>query len=118
MRIKTKLFFGVGLLFVLVILLAVLGATHINKLSRDTKNILLANYNTLDYSREMLISLDEDLSKPASIQKFMDHLERQQKNITEPGEKILTEKLAADFRRLRLNGGDTLTRISVRTDLT
>jgi NtrC-family two-component system sensor histidine kinase KinB len=118
MRIKTKLSLGVGLLFVLVIILAVLGATHINKLSRDTKNILLANYNTLDYSRQMLIALDEDISRPASVQKFTDHLAKQRLNITEPGEKLLTEKLTVDFQKFRNNRFDSLAELSVRTDLT
>src|SRR5690349_7881232 len=102
MRIKTKLSLGIGLLFLLIILLAVIGATHINKLSGDTKNILVANYNTLDYSRQMLIALDQDITDPENDKKFTVNLQKQQKNITEDGEPELTAKLAADFEKLKV----------------
>ena len=118
MRIKTKLSLGVGLLFVLVIVLAIIGATQINKLSKDTSNILIANYNTLDYSRQMLIALDENITQPASIQKFTDNLHLQQKNVTEAGEKLLTDKLADDFEKLLGDHGNNATMIDVRKDLT
>ncbi len=118
MRIKTKLSLGVGLLFVLVIVLAVIGATQINKLSKDTSNILIANYNTLDYSRQMLIALDENITQPASVEKFTDNLHLQQKNVTEPGEKLLTDKLAEDFEKLLHDHGNSATMMNVRKDLT
>jgi two-component system, NtrC family, sensor histidine kinase KinB len=118
MRIKTKLSLGVGLLFVLVIVLAIIGATQINKLSKDTSNILMANYNTLDYSRQMLIALDENITQPASIQKFTTNLHLQQKNVTEPGEKLLTDKLGEDFEKLLQDHGNNTAMISVRKDLT
>jgi PAS domain S-box-containing protein len=118
MRIKTKLSLGVGLLFVLVIILAIIGATQINKLSKDTRNILMANYKTLDYSRQMLIALDEDIRQQESNHKFMQNLLLQQQNITEPGEKLLTEKLADDFEKLVRDHGDSAAMISVRKDLT
>ncbi|MBN8878940.1 MAG: PAS domain-containing protein [Sphingobacteriales bacterium] len=117
MRIKTKLSLGVGLLFLLVIVLAVIGATHINKLSHDTKNILIANYNTLDYSRQMLIALDENISNPANIQNFSINLKKQQQNVTEPGEKELTDKLSADFEKLKNNPDDSMAELGLRRDL-
>ncbi|GAB1347511.1 CHASE3 domain-containing protein [Cloacibacterium normanense] len=58
MKIKTKLNAGVGLLFLMIMLLAVLGGWYINKLKKDTNNILVANYNTLEYSRNMLLALE------------------------------------------------------------
>ncbi|MBO9660398.1 MAG: PAS domain-containing protein, partial [Chitinophagaceae bacterium] len=118
MRIKTKLSLGVGLLFVLVIVLAIIGATQINKLSKDTSNILIANYNTLDYSRQMLIALDENITQPASVQKFTDNLHLQQKNVTEAGEKLLTDKLAEDFGKLLQDHSNNAAMINVRKDLT
>jgi len=98
--------------------LAIIGATQINKLSKDTSNILIANYNTLDYSRQMLIALDENITQPASIQKFTDNLHLQQKNVTEAGEKLLTDKLADDFEKLLGDHGNNATMIDVRKDLT
>jgi len=118
MKIKAKLTLGVGLLFMLIILLAILGSYNISLLSKDTQNILVANYNTLDYSRWMLIALDENIASPKSIDKFTDNLVKQQHNITEPGEKELTEKLTVDFESIKKNPKDSLLYITIRKDLT
>ena len=55
MKIKTKLTFGVGLLFLLILALAAVSIWYIHQLKKDTNNILVANYNTLQYARNMLI---------------------------------------------------------------
>lgn len=77
MRIKTKLTLGVGLLFLFIIMLAVIGTVYINALNRDTQNILVANYKTLEYSRNMLIALDEDITDTKSRIKFSENLTKQ-----------------------------------------
>ena len=59
MKIKTKLNLGVGLLFILIIILSLVSSYYIFSIKKDTQNILKANYNTLEYSRNMLTSLDE-----------------------------------------------------------
>lgn len=58
MNIKTKLTYGIGLLFVLITLLGGLAIKNIHNVSDDTQNILADNYNSLLYSRQMLESLD------------------------------------------------------------
>ena len=58
MRTKTKLNLGVGLLFVMIIILSLVSAYSIFSIKKDTENILRANYNTLEYSRNMLTALD------------------------------------------------------------
>ena len=50
---------GVGLLLALIILLAVMGITQIISLANASEQVLVANYNSLDYSRNMLKALDE-----------------------------------------------------------
>ena len=52
MKIKTKLNLGVGLLFVMILLLALVSAFYIFSIKKDTESILKANYNTLEYSRK------------------------------------------------------------------
>ena len=59
MKIKAKLMLGIGLLFAMIALLTILSSFFINQLSGDTKNILVANYNSLDYSRKMQMALNE-----------------------------------------------------------
>ena len=95
MKIKTKLTLGVGLLFLLIILLSVVGATYSNKLKQDTENILVANYNTLEYSRIMLLSLEDSSEK--ALKKFEVNLQNQEHNISEIGEKETTEDLRNNF---------------------
>lgn len=118
MKIKLKITLGVGLLFLLIILLSALGAYYINAMNKDTQNILVANYNTLDYSRNMLIALDEDMSNPKAVQKFAVNLEKQKKNVTEIGEQELTDKVSSDFDSLRKSIHDSTLYITIRQDLT
>ncbi len=118
MKIKAKLRLGIGLLFLLIVLLTVLGSLFIKQLKNDTQNILVANYNTLDYSRQMMIALNEGIGKATSAQLFTDNLHKQQRNITELGEQELTVKLAQDFGKLQQQLGDTGLVKQVRTDIT
>jgi NtrC-family two-component system sensor histidine kinase KinB len=118
MKIKVKLTLGVGLLFLLIILLSVLGAFYTNALNKDTQNILVANYNTLDYSREMIMALDEDISSKESFERFTENLQKQKQNITEIGEKELTNKLSEDFEKIKANSKDGLLYKAIRKDLT
>jgi signal transduction histidine kinase len=118
MKIKVKLMLGIGLLFSMIALLTILSSLYINKLSGDTKNILVANYNTLDYSREMLIALNKGLSSPGMEKLFADNLAKQQDNITEIGEKELTGKLSSDFEKLKSSAKDSIVNQTIQTDIT
>lgn len=118
MKIKIKLILGLGLLFAMILLLTGLAGVFVNKLSGDTKNILVANYNTIDYSRQMLIALNEGIDDAVSIQLFEENLIKQQHNITEVGEQELTEKLTADYRKYKSSPGDLQLAKILRTDIT
>jgi len=118
MKIKTKLFLGIGSLFAMIVILTVIGSIYINKLSNDTKNILTANYNTLDYARQMLIALNENGFTPSSVLKFENNLKQQQHNITEPGEQQLTDDLTLNFNKLKANPADTVLWATVHNNLT
>lgn len=118
MKIKAKLFLGVGSLFAMIVILTAIAGVYITRLSNDTKNILTANYNTLDYSRQMLIALNEDGFTQASISKFESNLRQQQHNITEPGEQQLTDDLSLNFNKLKANPADTVLLATVHNNLT
>lgn len=118
MKIKAKLTLGTGFLFFLIILLAGLGIKEINTLSGAAGNILTANYNTLDYTRQMLIALDESERNAAAFDLFSVNLQKQARNITEPGEKELTDRLARDFEKFKTSTGDKAIIFSIRKDLT
>ncbi|MEO6233287.1 MAG: ATP-binding protein [Ferruginibacter sp.] len=118
MKIKSKLFLGIGFLFAMIGLLTVLSIIFINKLSADTNNILVANYNTLDYSRKMINALNNGIEKPPSQKEFIENLAKQQTNVTEVGERELTNKLSSDFNLLNLSNSDTALYKAVQRDVT
>lgn len=117
MKIKQKLQLGMGLLFAMILLLALLSVFYIHRLSKDTKNILVANYNTLDYSRKMQLALDNNILLPENRQLFLHNLALQQKNITETGEAELTTSLATHFALLQQNLNDSQQVKNIRRDI-
>lgn len=118
MRIKTKLNLGVGLLFLMIIILSLVSAYSVFLIKQDTENILKSNYNTLEYSRNMILALDEMKSgSKETIQSFEENLEKQTQNITEPGEKQATEKLKASFALLDKNNSNETVKTQIRQDI-
>lgn len=115
MKIKTKLTLGVGFLFSLIILLSLVGARYINALKSDTENILVANYNTLEYSRNMLIALEDGSEK--ALQKFEINLQSQEKNISEIGENEATLTLRNSFNAFKLDQSNSNILRSMRQEL-
>ncbi|MCE4067634.1 ATP-binding protein [Chryseobacterium gleum] len=98
MKLKTKLTLGVGLLFLLIVLLSVIGSVYINKLKSDTEKILTANYNSLEFSKNMLLALDNiSTDSTVAIADFQKNNKLQEKNLTEFGEKEATQNLNLHF---------------------
>ena len=116
MKIKTKLRLGIGLLFAMITVLAAVGIRQVSLLSTDSRNILIANHNSLEYTRQMLRALDELEVHAGALDVFKKNLEAQQKNITETGEKELTAQLAGHFEKLRANVRDKETVELIRND--
>lgn len=118
MKIKTKLNLGVGLLFLLIIILTLVSAFYIFSIKKDTENILKANYNTLEYSRNMLLSLDIlNSDTQQSIQSFEANLNKQTKNITEDGEESATQNLHKSFNLLKENKNNEKLKSKIRQDI-
>ncbi|MDR2228836.1 MAG: PAS domain-containing protein [Flavobacteriaceae bacterium] len=100
MKLKTKLTLGVGLLFLLIVLLSVIGALYINKLKSDTEKILTANYNSLEYAKNMMLALDKiDTDSAQAVKNFRINNAFQEKNLSEPGEKEATHSLNIHFKK-------------------
>lgn len=113
MKIKTKLILAVGLLFILIIFLALVGTLNINRLKSETENILLANYNTLEYGRNMLKALDElDTNAFTTLR---ENLSKQEENVTEIGEAEATQQLHEQLAKL--NSGDSTVVSSMRNTI-
>lgn len=118
MKIKTKLISGVGLLFALIILLSAMGIFYVNALKRDTNNILVANYNTLEYSRNMLLALEKIATDSDALSVFEQNLNSQKQNVTEKGERQATADIVSHFNNLKLNPADSLLTSRIREDIT
>ncbi|MCV2486614.1 cell wall metabolism sensor histidine kinase WalK [Flavobacterium sp. SH_e] len=118
MRIKTKLNLGVGLLFLMIIILSLVSGYSVFLIKADTENILKANYNTLEYSRNMILSLDEiKMNDDNKIHVFKEYLEKQTQNVTEPGEKEATANLEKNFALLEKNGSNERLKAQIRQDI-
>lgn len=118
MKIKSKLLFGIGLLFTMITLLTFLSTFYVNKLSKESKNILLDNYNSIEHCRQMLNALNNGHQNELEVRNFQRNLLLQQNNITEIGEKELTEMLTSDFAVLKNNAGDSSISKRVQIDIT
>lgn len=118
MKIKTKLTLGVGLLFVMITLLTVLSSVYINRLSDNTKNILADNYNSIVYSRQMLIALNNDIATPEAQKLFKENLDKENQTLTEVGEKELSEKIMLDFQEILNNSDDSVMLNILHKDIT
>lgn len=115
---KNKLNLRLALLFLMIIILSLVSAYYNFSIEKNTENILKANYNTLEYSRNMLLSLDEiNLNKEKAIGVFESNLTKQMKNITEVGEDKVTYNVQNNFNSLKKNGADETLKSQIRQDI-
>ena len=117
MKIKTKLALAVGVLFFFIALLSALAIRQVYLLSQDTKNILEANYISLDYTRNMHKLIDKPAINKEDIIELEKLLKKQSANITEIGEQELTQDLQAHFNELKLQPDNPAFISNIRKDL-
>lgn len=118
-KLKTKVALGGIFLFALLILVGAVSFFYFNRLTEDSKEIIKDNYETLNYSRDMLKELDALSGKDSvtALANFEKQLQAQEMNITEPGEKELTASLLMNFNALKKNGmADSLSSL-IRQDI-
>ena len=93
MRTQRRITLGIGVLFTMILLLGIQSVSYVRLLSQATGNILADNYNSLQYARDMLESLNEIGEDSVSRHALRENLALQQQNITEISEKELTAEL-------------------------
>jgi hypothetical protein len=119
MTLKKKLSLGLGFLFAIIFTMAIFCSYYIQKLSRESENILKDNYNSIVYSKNMIFSLD-DMAMSVNFKlfnygkgnketgyyshlydngkiEFEKNLKAENKNITELQEKEYAELLNRDY---------------------
>jgi PAS domain S-box-containing protein len=107
MRLKAKLSFGLIFLFVVILLFGILGLYYINRLGNDASQVLKNNYESLVYCNGMMKALENIKVKKDAVTQFRENLEKQQNNITEVGEKEVTDQLTRDFGELLADPQDS-----------
>lgn len=100
--VKNKIRWGSIFLFLLLLLSGGFSIYYLVKIRLQSKDVLKANYESLEYCHGMQKALDsiED-KKPAFIDSFAKELQHQESNITEPGEKEVTRALHGSFEQLK-----------------
>lgn len=118
-KLKNKIALGGIFLFTLLILVGAVSFFYFHRLAEDSKEIVKDNYETLNYSREMMLDLETVNSKDSmvAIKKFELNLQAQENNITEPGEKEMTVSLRKHFNVLKQHGGADSLSALIRKDI-
>lgn len=113
MKIKTKIRLGLIFLLAIIIALAVTGSYYINKLADISSATLKNNYETLEYTKNMIRALDEG-DDAAAHKKFNENLSKQESNITEIGEREATQDVRSIFDIYQSGKNDNVTEATLR----
>ncbi len=114
LRLKTKLIFGLGFLFIVILLFGILGIFYIERISSDTTNIIRNNYETLVYNNNILKALELLPQNNKALNIIETNLKKQENNITEPGEKDATDEVRKSFEKLKTNLSDNSNYFQIR----
>lgn len=112
-KLKTKITLGVVFLFTLLLLVGGTGFFYLNRTIDGQRDILKDNYETIDYTKNMLQALDS--TNGMSI--FEKNLQAQEGNITEPGEDLVTKDLRKHFILYTANPDSIQLQNSIRNDI-
>ncbi|MDP2386963.1 MAG: ATP-binding protein [Bacteroidota bacterium] len=104
LRVKTKLNAGLAFLFLVIILIGGMGALYIYRISKQSKDVLKDNYETIQYAKSMMQAIDNiQLDTVTAFSTIEENLKKQENNITEAGEQGLTMEIRKEFTALKLN---------------
>ena len=104
MNLKTKITTGFLALLVLVLVLSAYAYYSVQHLEASSRNILQANFYSVELGQQMLQALDRLQSEPAGtegLSRFQRGLTSEAGNITEPGERELVDTLTTSFAGYR-----------------
>lgn len=121
MKTKTKLTLGLWFLFLVILIMGLTGTHYIYKMGEESKTILKDNYESIEYAKAMMQQLDElhtsDAAKKETAFALLEkNLALEKLNITEVGEKQLTEELSLSTQKLKENPSPELI-LSIREKL-
>lgn len=94
LKLKSKITLGVLFLFGMLMIVSVLGFYYLNRVTREARVVLQDNYESLEYAKTMLRTLDATRIDTTT---FLLALEKQEANITEQGERKATQQARKHF---------------------
>jgi NtrC-family two-component system sensor histidine kinase KinB len=118
MKIKSKLFIGLGSQFLVIVVLWAVSAAYIYTLSKYSDAMFKDNYKSIVSAKHMLVALDEmkdlqtsylfsdlgvniDSSYANQVRDFEKNLQDEETNITEAGEQEITTHLRSSFEEYK-----------------
>ena len=113
MKIKTKIRLGLIFLLAIIITLATTGSYYIYQLADISRAASKNNYESLEFTKNMIQSLDEG-DDDLAVKKFQQNLVAQQHNITEVGEKDATNEISEVFDLYKSGKRDNATESLLR----
>jgi PAS domain S-box-containing protein len=113
MKIKTKIRLGLLFLLALILSLAFTGSFYVNKLADVSSAILKDNYESIQYTKNMIQALDEGNDELA-MKKFETNLIAQEHNITEVGERDATDETRQLFESYKAGKRDLINASLIR----
>lgn len=117
MRTKTRLSLWLGMLTLLVLVLGGVSLATIWNLGSEGRDVLKANYNSIEYAQRMLEAVDQEGDTASRSSLLLTQLRNQQANITEAGEAELTMRLATAIAQFRSAPGEIANTRELRKDL-
>lgn len=111
--IKNKIRSGTLFLFLLLIISGGFSIYFLVKLKNDSKNIILANYESIDYSHKMQQEMGSSPEGKIQFSSFDSLLKKQEQNLTEQGEREETQQLRQYFEQWKSGDTSTLIRTQI-----
>lgn len=94
LKLKSKIALGVLFLFGMLMIVSVLGFYYLNRVTREARAVLQDNYESVEYAKNMLRTLD---AARIDTTTFLQALAQQEANITEQGERNATQQARKHF---------------------
>ena len=113
MKTKARLYLSLGALTLLVFVLAVVSLATIWRLRGEGRDLLKANYTSIEYMQGMLEAMNEPADTVAAAARLKNLLAKQRSNITESDEERATEELAKALMEWTRTGRDPLASIAL-----
>ena len=114
MTIKTKVAYGVIFLFVVSFAIGGIGIFYIQQISKESRNIIKDNYESLEYMQEVIEASDLAITYPDTLSFMERNIRLQENNITEAGELEQTQGLRKAFDKFKINRNDSIALIELK----